>query len=208
MTAAVQHQLQVDFCPLWDRTVPQLYVATSETQLAPDDALVVILDDADQAGYLGYHDETPQGRVYARVFAGACLDQGGQVLTGKGSVASCLSHEILELLIDRTCGAWVDGPDGEIAMEVCDPCQDDVVEYDLAGIAGKVSLSSFVLPSWFDPHATGRVDFLGSCAGPFRRSAGGYVICRSEPGDEHTVGAMRAWHASPASRTARRGVGA
>jgi hypothetical protein len=59
-----------------------------------------------------------------------------------------------------------------VAFEIADPVQSDC--YNVQG----VTVSSFVLPSWFDPDAAAgeRFDFLGRLSAPFTLSKGGYWV--------------------------------
>ena len=67
-------QLKLHVAPFWDM-VPASVVVYADPGEVPDGAdLLVILDDADQAGALGYHDETPDGKPYGRVFVAPVLD--------------------------------------------------------------------------------------------------------------------------------------
>jgi hypothetical protein len=82
---------------------------------------VVLLDDADQAGDLGYHDLDPQGRPYARVFLDPILENGGTWLRGANSVSVTVSHEVCELVGDPSANHWVENARGAlVAAERCD----------------------------------------------------------------------------------------
>ena len=100
--SAVAHQLRYHAAPAWGKS-PVPVVFTSNPQDAqPGTYVIGILDDSDQANALGWHTEDAQGRVYGRVFASPVLDNGGNALTRSLSVASVLSHEVLEAFIDPT----------------------------------------------------------------------------------------------------------
>lgn len=204
MTAACAAQA-TDVAVAWDRTVASVeFYPGGETTVPADAYLVVILDDSDQADALGYHFETPQGRVFARVFAKPTLDGGGKVLDGAESVTSVLSHEVNEALIDPFVNSWADGPKlpqgGSYAYEIGDPVQGDTypvnVTHDGKGYAPTVS--NFVTPRWFDAQAPAgtRVDFMGKCSGPFEMTPGGYMIVRAAPGSEQQVFGARSFYAA------------
>ena len=62
---ALQQQVSNDFRPIWGldaelKTIPQ------GTPVPPGTWWLVILDDSDQAGALGYHDLTPTGFRWAK----------------------------------------------------------------------------------------------------------------------------------------------
>src|SRR5690348_14351978 len=58
------------------------YIHHVHDGLQPSGWRMHFLDDADQAGALGYHDVDPDGRPYARVFVGTILDSGGTLADG------------------------------------------------------------------------------------------------------------------------------
>ena len=174
MTAACDLQLRRDVAPAWGMLPFEVkfYVTKPPTKALK----LVLFDDADQADALGYHSDGPDGFPYGRVFTKPTMDQGAKVLTGPGSVATVLSHEVIELFLDPECNRWADGIDGNsYAFELCDP-----VEADSYVIDG-VTVSNFVLPPWFDqnPPKGSKYDFLGKLKKPFTMTAGGYVVFRS-----------------------------
>ena len=204
ITAAVRRQA-FEASDAWGLTAPTvLDVATPEA--APSGALLLaILDDADQAGALGYHSETSDGRQFARVFVSPVLDAGGTILGTSGdpslSVSCVVSHEVIEALGDPACNRWADAGDKLVAIELCDPVQG--VAYVELGVA----VSDYALPAWFDPLAAGPYSRTGAAPAPFALAPGGYAIVRTA-GGETQVDGTRAPHrpAHPASRTTRRGV--
>jgi hypothetical protein len=136
---------------------------------------IVILDDPDQANALGYHDVDPHGNPYARVFAKPVLDHGGRVLTGGSigiSVASVVSHELLEALVDQYANQWMAMPDGKtfVAKELCDPVQGFSYKVD------NVELSDWITPNWFIVGSPGPWDRMGICTRSFQVAKGGYEI--------------------------------
>ena len=174
MTAACDLQLRRDVAPAWGMLPFEVkfYVAKPPTKALK----LVIFDDADQADALGYHSDGPDGFPYGRVFVKPTMDAGAKVLTGPGSVASVLSHEVIELFLDPECNRWADGLDGNsYAFELCDPVEAD--GYDI----NKVNVSNFVLPPWFDqnPPKGSKFDFLGKLKKPFTMTKGGYVVFRA-----------------------------
>lgn len=191
MLNAVSRQLVRHFCPAWGLAVPSLvYVPTGSE--VPAGSHVVTIADSDGGGedYLGYHSEESGGKYYAVVFAEPVLDNKGVVLFDKKvpqntSVASVLSHEVLEMLVDPYVNLWCEGPEiaagNQYAFEVCDPVEGG--SYVVDGGTGKlpVSVSNFVFPEWFDALAKtgGRFDQLARLSRPFSMDAGGYMVVRS-----------------------------
>ena len=169
---------------------------------------IVILDNSDQANALGYHDVDPHGKPYARVFAKPVLDHGGQVLTGGSigiSVASVVSHELLEALVDQYVNQWMARPDGRtlVAKELCDPVQG--FSYQVSG----VDLSNWVTPNWFDAGSPGPWDRMGVCTRAFQVAKGGYQILADISGERSVANdTSPEWRRGsrdyPAARTCKR----
>jgi hypothetical protein len=206
MTAACAHQLRYHAAPSWYRTAPGVAFVTDDAHLLPGVCPVYLFDDADTSGALGYHDQTPAGLPYGKVFAKTILDAGGGILSGQYSVSATLSHELLELFGDKDCNLWASAPDGyDYAVELGDPVENDSYTY------GGVELSNFALPSYFDaqPEAGARFDYLGKLSAPFSMTSGGYLIRRKGGAITQVYGESYpdwklAGKTHPAARTARR----
>jgi hypothetical protein len=148
-----------------------------------DDAITMLLvDNADVANALAYHDVDPHGKPYGRVFTQTILSMGGSVLGDKGdpslSVSAALAHEWFEWKGDPRCNRWVDMGDSSVAEELCDPVQADVQMVD------GVAVSNAVLPDWFNdraPHSS-RFDLFGKLTRPFTMDRGGYWIEMTDGG--------------------------
>lgn len=161
LVKALQVQVATHFRPAWDagcRLVHATKVGTRSWGL-------VILDDADQAGALGYHDLTAAGLPLGKVFARTTQQDGGLV-----SVTA--SHELLEMLADP----WIDsavqvGNTTFYALEVADACEADQYAYPIDG----VMVSDFVLPTWFRPGAAAPYDYQGHIGQPLELLPGGYI---------------------------------
>lgn len=171
---ACAYQLRYHAAPVW-RTLPVPVVyAITEAAAPPGSWVIGVFDNADQAGDLGWHSEDG-GVAYGRVFAGPVLDNGGDALTKPLSVASVLSHEVLETFIDPGCNLQADRGDGvAIALEVADPVESDSYTIGVSGTA--VTVSNFVTPGWFNPQSKGPFDHLALCHQPFEVRPGGYQI--------------------------------
>jgi hypothetical protein len=159
-------------------TVQIIHVPKGGT--APPDAWwIAVVDNADMAGALGYHDITPTGLPLGKVFV-----KTTQVYGGQPSVT--LSHELLEMLGDPFVNETVsDGEDVAKywAKEDCDACEADELGYDITLPATvtrperKVRVSDFVLPAYWNPIATkGPYSFKNNLSGPVPALApGGYM---------------------------------
>ena len=223
MTSAVKKQVYLHALPAYgmsSKSVEIVFVPTGGT--APADAYpIVIMDDADQAGALGYHTEDPGGKVWGRVFARPVLSNGGFALAGSLSVSTVLSHEVLETIFDLNVNMWVDRYDNTfVAKEVSDPVENDEYPVDVqdhVGVSVHVSVSNFVTLTWFDPQAdaSSKFDWMGTVKAPLTMSPGGYVVVLDTTNGQVTqvFGSDEAKKlheikkpAHPAARAVRRGV--
>lgn len=197
-----------EFAGAWGLAVPTVEAAAASIVQAHADAktvdlVIALLDNADQAGALGYHSEDANGVFYARVFVGTCKAAGV-------AWSSCASHELLEAIADLAVDRWAQAADGKMwAVEVCDP-----VESDVYTDAHLVELSSYVLPAYFDEAGVAPFDRLGRLTAPFSLGKGGYAVVAAGGrahqvfGDKAHYDAVEGWRApmkaSELSRTARR----
>lgn len=204
IVAALGKQLALHVQPFWGRVMPTLHVRPNPPAGA---STLAIFEDAEQAGYLGYHDETPEGLPYGRVFAHTILSNGGTIMESNNSLSATLSHELLEIVGDPSCNWWADNVDGySYAMELCDACENDAYVID------GVHVSDFVTPAFFDPHAPAgsRLDYLHKLTRPFTMTKGGYQIRRRADGQVTNIFGSefpawkRALKTHPAARTVRR----
>jgi len=168
---ALQKQVTSDFFPAWGVNAQLNFVTTGSTPPA-NTWWLTILDDTDQAGALGYHDLTPDGLPIGKAFAGTDLKYGTQ-----WSVTA--SHELLEMLADPNINLTVfvqnDQSTGILyAYEVCDACEGDQFAYQI----GKVLVSDFVFPAWFEgfrtPGST-QFDQTKQIQKPLDLLTGGYI---------------------------------
>lgn len=197
MVAAIQSQVTKHFCPAWGLANIKLRISSTmpdNSTLSYDTGVIGIYDTPDDDA-LGYHTKEAD-RVFGKVFVQPVLDEKGVILLDPSndqtpSVASTLSHEVLELIADPSVNAWVDGPrvaeGSEYSYEVCDPVEND--QYVING----VGVSNFVFPAWFDPqtHTGEQYDWLGLLKKPFTMTAGGYMVVRAKPGAEKQIFARK-----------------
>lgn len=169
VVAACQIQLDRDYYPIWGMTATMVFV--DKTQPIPVGFWsIVILDNSDAAGALGYHDLTQEGLPLAKVFAGDDIKYGL-------SWSVTFSHELLEMMGDPNINLTVFVPTqsgGDIfAFENCDAVEDDSLGYDING----VKVSDFVTPAWFNIYAAQgtKFDFCGHVTQPFQILPGGYI---------------------------------
>lgn len=215
MTRACATQVRYHAAPAWKlQPVPVIYM-NAGSDVPPGSWVISVLDDADQADALGWHTEDQGDVIYGRVFAKPVLDHGGDALTQPLSVASVLSHEVLETFVDPHVNLLADDTKGTAyALEVGDPVESDSYTISIRPrgqtLAVPVTVSNFALPAWFDPLATsGPYDYMGKVTKPFQMTSGGYVVYLKEGQWQQKTGeSYPAWKLqtkkSDTSRTARR----
>ena len=152
------------------------------------DMIFTLVDDTAEDGIAAYHTEIAN-QVTGPIFVKKILDLGGKLLYGgKYTVASALTHELGEALINPYCNQWVDiyGDGYQVAHEICDPVQDNMIICEIDN--QKIALSDFVLPAWFNPQdLKGPYNYTKSLTQPFSLSAGGYMITRNRSGREKCI---------------------
>jgi len=169
---ALQRQVSEHFAPVWgiDAT---LYVVPRGAPPPAGIWWLVVLDNSDKAGELGYHDITNDGMPIGKVFAETDI-------RGGFSWTVTASHELLEMLADPDISRNVlvegAGNTGTLyALEVCDPCEADQHGYTIDGVL----VSDFVFPSWFEsfwaPGST-QFDATQQINQPFALAPEGYIL--------------------------------
>lgn len=161
---ALQKQVSFDFKAYWDLDCTLTFL-TKGQPLTPGWWQIVILDNPDQAGALGYHEMTSQGTPIGKVFAKLDLDNGS-------SWTTTLSHELLEMLADPWINWCAVGSNDKIyALEVCDAVEADNLGYQIDGVL----LSDFVTPSWFESTEADRIDFKQQLSRELALAPGSYI---------------------------------
>jgi len=168
---ALQTQVHRDFAPAWGIDADLVLVPKGSTPPAGAWWLV-ILDNSDVAGALGYHDLTSEGLPLGKVFAETDRENGLQWTV-------TASHELLEMLADPdiNLAAYVDQPNGGMrlyAYEVCDACEADELGYKI----DTTVVSDFVYPAWFESFRTAgstQFDQQKRITNPFQLLPGGYI---------------------------------
>jgi hypothetical protein len=158
-TIACADQVRNEFAEAWG-FVPPTVSYSPDGSVDPGAFHVLIVDDATQAGLLGYHDEDQEGKPRAFVFAKTIREFGEEP-------SVTLSHEILELVLDPTCSLWHQAPDGKLrALEACDAVQGDSYVKRVGDT--DVRVSNWVSPNYFDatPIAGEPFDYMGKLSRP------------------------------------------
>lgn len=127
----------------------------------PHDAcLLAFFWDSDQAGALGYHDVSPNGRPYGKVFLGPTLENGGSLSKGPDSVTVTASHEALEMRGDAYANLWADRNGYEVAYELCDLVEAD--SYDIDGMSVSNFLGPRAFEQWDKISPGDQLDYMGT----------------------------------------------
>jgi hypothetical protein len=168
-TRDLQTQVKRDFAPFWAVDADLQFCPRTGTPPKAGSWWLVVLDDADQANAVGYHDLTAQGLPLGKVFARTDAESGHNWTV-------TASHELLEMLadpwMDRCCLNIQEGSSQIFAYEVCDACEDDGFGYRI----GDTLVSDFVFPSWFNAKSTGpRYDFCDFVKAPLQILPGGFI---------------------------------
>lgn len=166
---ALQVQVNRDFGPIWDLAAKLTFYANNVAIPATSYQLV-FLDNADQAGALGYHDLTSTGMPLGKVFILTAIQN-------KTPWSVTASHELLEMLvdpfIDNCVFAQTTNTGGRLyAYEVCDAVEN--YAYNIGGVL----VSDFVTPAWFEiyaPYSSNKFSFLDKVTAPFQLATGGYI---------------------------------
>jgi hypothetical protein len=177
IAAAVNQQLVKHVAPGWGMTAWNCIYFKSEKDVPVGSYRLWILDDADQADALGYHDQDADGVPYGRVFVNPIIKSGGTDFSGPNSVSVTISHEACEMMVDPEVNMWRQMSDGRLTcQEVCDAVQGDAYGIDISG--KKIFVSNFLLPAWFDyaPVKGAKFDYMKKLKKNFSMSKFGYMI--------------------------------
>lgn len=156
---ALQRQVTEDFEPAWGIGAELVFVKGKPPRNAYQ---IVVMDEAKEAGYLGYHFHE-NGYPVANIFA-------KEDLADDKTVSDTLSHEILEMIVDPAVNLYAYRPSGRgrrergYFYEVCDPVQ--CVRYKIDG----VKVINFVYPEWYEymwPKGSRKFDHKGKLSEPF-----------------------------------------
>jgi hypothetical protein len=161
---ALQKQVSDDFKAYWEQDCTLSFLPNSQP-LTDGWWQIVVTDNPDQAGALGYHEMTSHGTPLGKVFAKLDLDSGS-------SWTVTLSHELLEMLADPWINWCAMGSDSKVyALEVCDAVEADDLGYEIDGVL----VSDFVTPAWYEPTCADRLDFKQHISKELELARGGYI---------------------------------
>lgn len=182
LVAALQEQ-SIDFGQVYGMPSIALRVGSTSDRDASEIAINFRDDLPDAPGALADHSDAsgvPDIEVGCDLFES--LNDAGD------SIASGVSHEILETLHDAGANGWAEKQDGSGlmgALETADPVQNTYYK-----TSGGVYVSNFVLPNYFIPGASGPWDKLGVMQSVTDFSHG-YEIQAGAPTSTSQAGGMR-----------------
>jgi hypothetical protein len=175
---ALDIQINQHIAPAWGLAPADIVLVEDKSlnlsTCAPDFEPLVLLDETDQDGALGYHyDLTAGGNPAGKIFVGTDR-RYGDPWTSTGS------HEGAEQFGDPLCNsiavALYRGRSIFVLKELCDAVE--AQSYEINGVA----MSNFVLPAFFDTttqHPPGtKFDYLGKLMAPMQIADGGYLSIR------------------------------
>ena len=195
---SLQRQVSSDFRAYWDIDCALTFLSKGQI-LTAGWWQIVLTDDPDQAGALGYHEMTIHGTPLGKVFARLDAESGS-------SWTVTLSHELLEMLADPWINWCAQGSDRRIyALEVCDAVESDSLGYEIDGVL----VSDFITPSWFERTEADRIDFKKQVSKPMDLGPGGYVSLLDREGGwtQITAEGTGGPEAPVGSRRHRRSIG-
>jgi hypothetical protein len=168
LVAALQKSLDEHFTLIYGYPA-KLLMYPDLKSIPADNWQFILMDNADVANALGYHDISKKGQPVSYVFVKTTLDAWEQVCV------TC-SHELFEMILDPFANGYFENAKGvAYAYEASDAVEEDT--FDIDGIA----MSNFVYQSWFEDikHPPGtKFDHLGRLKKQFSMTKGGYVITK------------------------------
>jgi len=164
---SLQHELDSAFAKVWGTGAILNLVPRGSDEGWQNKWNLVVVDNMEEAGALGYHDLTPDGLPVGYVGAKTVAEYDD-------TLSVTISHEIFEMLGDPEINLAADDGAGRLCWyENCDPVEAD----DLAYTVFDVPISNYVYPTWFVPSLASRTmkfDRMGYTSRPFMLCRGGY----------------------------------
>jgi hypothetical protein len=176
LAVPLEIQGQRDLAPIWHIDKPTVVFVPKGASPPSGSWWLVVLDNSDVANALGYHDLTSEGFPIGKAFAGTDKQYGT-------SWTVTASHEFCEMLCDPSITVIQKTSRGNVAIEVCDPCEDDQFGYQIDGVL----VSDFVSPQFYEdlvPYENyTRFDYGGHIVAPMQILSGGYLSIQDASGN-------------------------
>jgi hypothetical protein len=144
VVASLQKQLDRDFAPAWGIDAELTFVPQGE-EPEPGSWWLVIEDEGQYPGVLGYHYVTKEGLPEVRISVSAAK-------AGFLSWTMAASHDLMEMLVNPQLNLTVFVPESNMTSgrlygrEICDPVSHATMAYLIDGVV----VSNFVYPAWFE----------------------------------------------------------
>jgi len=185
------NQILPRFCQDWGMTVCKAKYVPKGSDTA-NLLKVFLVDNAESTVNTGV---LPHGKCFVE----NVLQNGGVLLYSANpdvpTVASCVAHEVFELLWDPTSNGWWDSGDGRtfFSSYVCDPVESNTVVVTVPPVkttttsggkvvvtvapAQQVGVCDWVLPAWSDPKdQRGPYNHNNTLKKPFTLDKNGYYV--------------------------------
>lgn len=170
---AAMQMLKTDFAPIWGYTATlQVVTGISPTTTAaqlkfPGEYGLVIWENSDSPGALGYHDNEG-GKPLTHAFLSTTIKDGEDF-------SVTMDHELKEMLLDAPAMLWCTNPKTNVnwALEACDAVEQSV--YNKNGF----NWSNFITPAYFGFEKGTQYDFLKQCSTQWQILKGGYSILQA-----------------------------
>lgn len=172
MADALEFQLYQHAAPLWQSAGCKVRPLHDIKSLPKYDGVtpIVIYDEPDQAGVLGWHTYGSDEGIYGTVFVNPIIANGGSISDGANAVSVTLSHEVLEAWADPYVNLLALMDDGRLEpVEACDRTQGD--SYKI----GDISVSNFLGPRAFRS-GSGPYDYMRLLREPWEVRPNGYCV--------------------------------
>ena len=167
---ALEYQQFAHVAPFWQTAGISVKVLDRIEDMPTDDSSpLIVYDDPDQAGVLGWHTyQAESGRIHGTAFVNPILENGGTLFKGANSLSGTLSHEAIEAACDPYVNLYAFMTETTVEpFEACDRVQGD--SYDINGIA----VSNFLGPRAFRD-GPGPYDWMQRLENPWDIAPGGY----------------------------------
>jgi hypothetical protein len=181
---ALIEQLEGAFAQYWGEQCCDFRIGTSTSDRLPGEIAVNFRDTIAAQGALADH-QVNNGVADIEV----AVDLFTSLSSGQESLSVGVDHEVLETILDRGANGWKDRQDESGLSDAEEAC--DFVQNTNYAASNGLSMSNFILPSFFVPGAVAPWDYLGKMTS-WRDVSNGYGIVAESPTDESQVGGMLA----------------
>lgn len=162
LIAALRKFLRDEFVPVWGTPA----ILTRGRGFVRGAWAIGIFETSRDASLDGFHDLTPDGLPFARVYQ-------RNIRRDQSTLGECVSHELAEMLIDPTVNLGAEKSDRVFYdCEVADPVEETPF------LVNGVPMTNFVYPAWFEAWrdaGSTQFDHGGKLQRPFQILRTGYA---------------------------------